>query len=94
MDYAGQSSRDLQARCKEQCRYVTTNIPRSAYARSLHILNNGPSHSTDQLVKPDEKGKKCYCSDGFSTQKFHQRNLLIPERFRSIITVLPGTCNQ
>jgi hypothetical protein len=30
MAYVGHSSIDLKARNQEQCRYVTTNIPRSA----------------------------------------------------------------
>jgi hypothetical protein len=88
--YVGHSNRDLKARCKEQRRYVTTNIPRSTQARSLHILNNGhdqgPSHSTVELIKPGEKEKKCYFSDSCCIQQLHQTNFLIPERFKSIIT--------
>lgn len=83
MAYIGHYGRDLKARCKDQCRYVTT---RSAQARSMHILNNGqdqdPSHSTVELIKPGEKGKKCYCSDSCCIQQFHQRNSLSPNGSR------------
>jgi len=80
MAYIGHCSRDLKARCKDQCKYVTTNIPRSAQARSLHILNTGqdqdPSHSTVELIKP---GEKYYCSDSCCIQQFHQRNCWSPK---------------
>jgi hypothetical protein len=38
MQYVGQTRRNLKTRYIENCRYINTNDPKSAYA--MHILNN------------------------------------------------------